>query len=101
MTAAITLLVKFGPWLGMALAALAAWISHKNSVAKVATAQASVAQVITTIAEVKTAEATASAAVSEASKQAVQNVSDAAAVVASATDAENRKALQDEFGRPQ
>lgn len=79
MIAALSLLVKFGPWIGMALAALAALFVHKNAQVKIAAAgqqvaqaQTSVAQAQTQVAEQQDADAQANATAAAAGAQALK-----------------------------
>jgi hypothetical protein len=103
----IELLLKAGPWIGVALAALFAAITHFNAKAKVASANQKVAEAQTTAeqaktqtAEVRDAEAQANAAAAQQGAVAQKERTDVENDVAALPAGSAADQLRNEWSRP-
>lgn len=104
MIAALSLLVKFGPWIGMALAGLAALFVHKNAQVKIAAAGQQVAQAQTAAASAKTqvaetenAEAQANATAAQAGADSLKGKEDVTNTVAAMPDGAAASELRNDW----
>jgi hypothetical protein len=107
MTAALALILKFGPWIGMALSALFVAFTRVNAKSKVAAAdqkvaeaQTSAAQAQTQTAEVRDAEAQANAAAAQQGAVAQKERTDVENDVASLPAGSAADQLRNEWSRP-
>jgi hypothetical protein len=107
MTAALALILKFGPWIGMALSALFVAFTRANAKSKVAAAdqkvaeaQTSAAQAQTQTAEVRDAEAQANAAAARQGAAAQKERTDVESDVAALPAGAAADQLRNEWSRP-